>query len=228
MANLVYFTVTGTFLAAVRDSVYDVDNDPELTPMTGSVVLTPLIDSGDSLPAPTLTPPANLWLVPIKAQIRAGKITANGATGVKLVANTAVLGLAGNLYYRVDYPEGLTAGGKTYQPDSFTFQAPLTATTVDLVEVTPLPGHPAFAEVLPVVTVAGQKGNVLLTVDDLGDAQPTGKDLTRSETPVDARTAIHALAGTIVDPTGTVITNKAARIVLDSNGEIDDIIMEGI
>jgi hypothetical protein len=111
--------------------------------MSGSVTLTPLIDTGDSLPAPTLTPPANLWLVPIKAQIKSGVITSNGVAGVKLVANTAVLGLTGDLYYRVDFYDGLLAGGKTYHPDPFSFLAPTTAATVDLVTVTPVPGVPA-------------------------------------------------------------------------------------
>lgn len=142
MASLTFFTATGIYLAAVKDSLYDVDNDPELTPMSGTVTFTPLIDNGDSLPAPTLTPPANLWLASVKATIKSGVITTNGVPGVKLVANTAVLGLDGDLFYRVDFYDGLLAGGKTYHPDSYTFQAPETATTIDLVDVAPAAGSP--------------------------------------------------------------------------------------
>jgi hypothetical protein len=173
LATLTYFTVTGTFLAALKDSVYDVDNDPELTPMCGTVTFTPVINSGDSIPAGTLTPPANLFLVPVKAQLRSGVITCNGATGVKLVANTAVLGLSGNLYYRVDFYDGLTAGGRVYPADTFTFQAPTTATTVDLVTVTPLPGSPAVGDVHPVLSVAGKTGAVVLYVGDVSGAEAT-------------------------------------------------------
>jgi hypothetical protein len=346
MATLTYFQVLGTYLAALKDSLYDVDNDPELTPMSGAVTFTPLIDTGDLIPTPTLSPPANLQLAPVKAQIKSGVITTNGVPGVKLVANTAVLGLSGNLFYRVDFYDGLLAGGKTFHPDSFTFQAPLTATTVDLVEVTPLPGSPAIGNVLPVVSVGGKTGAIILTADDVSDFGVTGKSLARSanqtaawtalgSVPTDKlpnlaliqfkgakadqaamlattgeqgdwvtrsdtstawiitgadptqlsnwtqlpipslganliaiagltsaadkipfftgsgtaattpltvagrallddtdaaaqRTTLHSLGGSVYDAAGSPVTNKGARIVLDSNGDIDDIIMEGI
>jgi len=225
MASLTYFNVTATYLAALKDSLYDVDNDPELSPMSGTVVLTPLIDTGDSIPAPTLTPPANLWLVPIRAQIKGGKITTNGANGVKLVANTAVLGLSGNLYYRVDYPEGLTAGGNRYQPDPFTFQAPTTATTVDLVEVTPLPGHPAIADVLPVVSVGGKTGAIILTADDVSDAGATGKALTRAADQASAWSALGPVPDTNL-PNLALVQYKGAKAnqtaMLATTGEPGD------
>lgn len=142
MGALTYFTATGIYLAATKDSLYDVDADPELTPMSGAVLFTPMIDNGDSLPAPTLSPPANLTLAPVRATIKSGVITTNGVAGVKLVANTAALGLEGDLFYRVDFLDGLLAGGKMYHPDGYAFQAPEIATTIDLVDVAPAAGTP--------------------------------------------------------------------------------------
>jgi hypothetical protein len=177
MAALTYFTVSGTFFAALKDSVYDVDTNPELTPMSGSVTFTPLIDHGDSLPAPTLTPPANLWLGPVKAAIKSGVITINGVAGVKLVANTAVLGLSGDLFYRVEFPEGLVGGGTKFFPDSFVFTAPTSTSTIDLVNVTPVPGQPAV-------------GIIIGNADDISDASLVGKSVMRAADEAAARVAI--------------------------------------
>lgn len=181
MATLTYFTVTGTYFAAVADA-YDTGIDPELVGMNGTVTFTPLISSGDTIKGETLTPPQNLVLAPIKATVKAGQIWTNGTVGVKLVANTSVLGLSGDLYYRVDFGDGLLAAGRTYPIEQFDFLAPTISTTVDLVEVTPATGQPATGPVptSAVITVNGRTGYVITSVSDLSDASTLGQALAKA------------------------------------------------
>jgi hypothetical protein len=142
MAALSYFTVVGNYFAAAGDGPYDA-GDPNLIPMAGPVTFTPIVTPGDTIDGSDLTPPTNLYLARVKASVKNGRIQINGESGVRLVANTAVLNLDGDLYYKVEFPEGLKARGVTYSLKSFTFQAPTADVVIDLVDVTPEPGQPA-------------------------------------------------------------------------------------
>lgn len=61
---------------------------------------------------------------------------------VRLLADTALLELASDLYYRVSFSEVVFNGGPGYLAP-FTFQAPSTDTTINLIEVGRQPGQPA-------------------------------------------------------------------------------------
>lgn len=226
MASLTYFTVVGTYLAATADS-YDVDTDPDLIPMSGPVTFTPLVDTGDTIQGVTLSPAANVLLPPIKASIRSGQVWLTGNVGVSLVANTAALGLVGDLYYRVDFYEGLSAGGVTYQVESFPFRAPTSATTIDLVEVTPTTGQPATGPVpsSAVLSVAGRTGNIVIVANDINGATTVGKSLLTAAN----LAAIWTTLGTvpdanlpqlsIVDFLGTVANQSAMLALTGQKGD---------
>lgn len=145
MATLTYFTAIGTYLAAAADSPNDVDGDPDLVPVFGSVKFTPLIGSGSSLQASTLVPPSSLMLRPITAPIVRGQISLNNTTGVRLVANTAPLNLSSVLVYQVDFFD-MKAAGEPIDLQSFNFAAPTADTVVDLGTVT---------RVFPAVSIPG-------------------------------------------------------------------------
>jgi hypothetical protein len=142
MANLTFFTVTGVFTAVAADNIYDSGADPDLVPITGSVRFTPLIGAVDSLQVDVLTPPANLKLTPVMARIRKGVVTGAGSTGIRLVANTVDLNLAGDLFYQVDFLD-LVARGQRLQIESFAIQAPTTDVVIDLVDVARVAGEQA-------------------------------------------------------------------------------------
>lgn len=236
MAALTYFTVTGTFLA--------VGSTP--TPMTGRITFTPLVNSGDVITADTLTPPASLMLEAVSASVRAdGRVRTGNALGVQLVANTGVLELEGDLYYRVDFREGLKAGVKSFTPASFTFKAPTTSTTIDLTTVAPIAGSSASQ------ISKGPKGDPVddFVIDGDGnlqffvDSQPIGEPqalpgaswgtiankppvVAAGATQAEARTAIGAvdttaLAGKYTKPAPGIPTTDLATAVQTSLGKAE-------
>lgn len=145
MAALTFFTVTGDYDAIIADTD-DAGIDPDLVPISAKVTFTPLLATGDVVLAATLTPrPSGLLLTPTPGildtdgQLKTKKLD----LGVRLVAETAILALAVNqhLHYEVEFDEvrfssrqrGNDTNGSL---PGFTFQAPTSDTTVDLITVT--------------------------------------------------------------------------------------------
>lgn len=146
MSALTYFTCAADYAAALADGI-DGDVDPDITPVTATVMFTPLIESGGVFKAVTYTPrPTGFVPVKVPAKIGTdGRLAARvGQADVRLVAETSVLGLASgsHLYYKVEFSDEKVAGVRTSIGD-FTFQAPTSDTTVNLISVTPAAGSQA-------------------------------------------------------------------------------------
>lgn len=231
MANLTFFTVTGVFTAVAGDNIYDSGADPDLVPITGSVRFTPMIGNADSLQADTLSPPTNLKLAPITARIKKGVVTTAASAGVRLPANSAVLNIDGDLFYKVEFLD-LVARGERLEIEAFTLEAPATDVTVDLVDVARVAGSTVQGVVrgprgfgVDLVTRVGntlrswvqgtQVGTVDIsdlifngTFDSISDATTVGKSLGRAVTADDALGAITTTVGKAV---GRAASKDAAR-----------------
>lgn len=135
MADLTYFTVEAYGFAVNVDYV-DVGTDPDLQPITATVTFKPRVGVGSLLQAPNYTTPALIALSPIVARLdEDGKLhTVAGDLGVKLVANTAVLGLTTDLIYDVIW-SNVKYNKKSQSISPFGFVAPTTATTINLATV---------------------------------------------------------------------------------------------
>lgn len=85
--TLQYGTVTGRYLAAVADTIWDEDTLPDEKPMTGTVIFSPNVSSlllADS----SNGGPATIALHPITASLDAeGYLYHNGSRGVTLIAS---------------------------------------------------------------------------------------------------------------------------------------------
>lgn len=133
-AELTYFTVVQPLVEDVQTNDSG-GNTPEVHTVSGLVTFTPSI-----IEVQSSSLDATILLRPIQARIVAGKLESiDGTEGVKLVANTAVLGvLPDPLTYRVDYSKVVFDGSeRSMRP--FLFTAPSTAITIDLNTVTRLP-----------------------------------------------------------------------------------------
>lgn len=134
MSDLTYFTVTQPTVQDVQTND-EGGNTPEVHQISALVTFTPSITEVQSAAMD-----ATILLRPIQGRIVDGDLVAiDGTLGVKLVANTNVLGtLAEPLTYRVDYSKAVFDGAER-SLRSFAFTAPTSATTVDLNTVTRLP-----------------------------------------------------------------------------------------
>lgn len=125
---------------------------------------------------------------------------------VRLLADTPLLELDSELYYRVTFSEVVFNGGPGYIAP-FTFQAPNTDTELNLIEVMRQPGQPAsgILKIAPgaVRTVDGNKlqfsfagvdipdpVEVDIDASAIGDSGATGRLVIQSESAADARSAI--------------------------------------
>lgn len=180
MAQLTYFTVYGDFLSIIGDTLADPDPNPDTVGISGSVTFTPSVTQGDALLAVTLDPrPAMVIPAAITASIAAdGQLKYDAGLGVRLVANTPVLGLVGNLYYTVSF-SGLTVRGRSVRLNSFSFAAPTVDTFINLANVARAAG-----------SVPQSTGHAISTVDDISDLGTFGKLVILSETADDARAAL--------------------------------------
>lgn len=152
MAALTYFTLQGYVKAIVADYIpfanpsdpENEDIEPQTNDTSGTVTITPYI--GDSKPGPnvelqipTLDTPSVLILCPIRARLDEGRLKLNASQpDVRLVANTAVLGLTEPLRYEVKF-SNVTFNGGEQDIAAFRFTAPATDTTVDFATLTRLP-----------------------------------------------------------------------------------------
>lgn len=144
MAALTFFTVTA-YGFAMRVDYTDVGTDPDLQPISATVEFKPRLSKRHLLQAPSYTTPALIALAPVKARLDEDGVlkTIQGDAGVKLVANTNVLGLGGPLIYDVLF-SNVVYNKSNQGIDPFGFYAPTTAVTVDLSTVEKLAIDPAF------------------------------------------------------------------------------------
>jgi hypothetical protein len=144
MAALTFFTVNA-YSFAMRVDYIDVDTDPDLQPISATVEFKPRLSKRHLLQAPTYTTPALIALAPVKARLDEDGVlkTIQGDVGVKLVANTPVLGLGGPLIYDVWF-SNVVYNKSSQGIDPFGFYAPTASSTVNLASVTKLPIDPAF------------------------------------------------------------------------------------
>ncbi len=131
MANLAYFTVTGTLNSVVVDYV-DVDTHPDIKPVSAMVDFIPRLPRGSVIWSPALTPPQGVVLPAIRARIDSDGVlrTIVGGLGVELTANTAELGLD-QLIYDVVFSKVVLNKSDAYIAP-FAFEAPTATVTLDL------------------------------------------------------------------------------------------------
>ncbi|MEI6376509.1 MAG: hypothetical protein WCO97_04880, partial [bacterium] len=148
MSDLTYFTLVADFLSIIGDTTKDIDFDPDSVGITGTVTFTPSVTGGDVLLAHTLDPrPAMVIPAPITATIdAAGQLTYGGQTGVRLLANTPVLELAGDLYYTVTFT-GLKVKSVGARINAFTFIAPTSDVQLNMIDVARAPGVGASSNI---------------------------------------------------------------------------------
>ena len=135
---------------------------------------------------------------------------------VRLLADTALLELESDLYYRVSFSEVVFNGSPGYIK-GFTFQAPTSDTELNLVEVARVPGQPAvgITKIAP-GAVRAEDGNLIfsfggvdldepvpyldvdVTLDaaDISDGTATGRALITAANAAAARAAISASSNT--------------------------------
>ncbi|MCV7255707.1 hypothetical protein H7J86_26430 [Mycobacterium hackensackense] len=244
MADLAFLT---TFFVdwqarGIIGDTYDPGFNPDAFKPWCDVQFTPKLIGQDSQEIPIIeqNPKLTLLLLPVPARLESGVLKAvrgaapatgedtptadeyneqRDSVGVPLTAETAALELHDgvHLVYEVKFGPMKINGG-TYQFDDFVFPAPTTATRVHLttVERLDLPPRPERTELVIQST----------NTDFLLDAGTTGKDVVRADTAEEIRELTGALFGVVVDSAGNPVTTKRARIVLDENGEIDDILIE--
>jgi hypothetical protein len=132
---------------------------------------------------------------------------------VRLLADTALLELDGDLFYKVTFSE-VTFNGASGYISPFTFQAPTSDTVLNLIEVTPVPGQPAsgITKIAP-GAVRLEDGEVVFSfggvdiadplelvvnavaeAEDITDSTLTGRSLITAANAAAARTAIGATA----------------------------------
>lgn len=129
---LTYAQVTGRFLAAIPDSTNDVDTNPDLVPLFGSVTFTP---SPNSLLANVSSTPVTIVPKPITVFLDSnGDLSYDGTAGVTLIATDGDTNPTG-FTYKVSF--NLMLEGNKIPYESFNIAAPGGVTT-DLSVVAPV------------------------------------------------------------------------------------------
>lgn len=228
MPDLTYFTVEGDLLAIVGDvSLGDVDMNPDRLGVRGSVFFTPELTPGTPLLGTTLTPrPALLIPRVIEAEFdETGRLIYHGAVGVRLVANTSVLGLTGNFTYKVTFANMYIGAQKIDNPNPFSFTAPTSDVTINLVSVARVPGSTGVGMSRGIPGPAGDPvDDVTLTVDEelqfwvqgvpIGDPVPFPEDIA---TMLEVAALFTAIKGG-VDPSGDTLVELFALITANTAG----------
>ncbi|WP_457149574.1 hypothetical protein [Mycobacteroides abscessus] len=137
MADRVYFTLKGIYRAVIVDYT-DTGTEPDLQGISGLVTITPSVTE---IPAPTLTPnPETIVLAPMLVRLDEDGIlkTIQGDPGVRLTANSEVLGPLPELLYTLTFDK-VRYNKRAQTLTAFAFRAPSTDTVVDLSVVEHLP-----------------------------------------------------------------------------------------
>lgn len=148
---LTFFTVSGLYRPVTADSASDPDYNPQTDdPITAVVTFTPVLESGDvilaSQEATIFVPAPIVGMIDTDGQLKLRPTPDVGGGGsftpVRLLADTALLGLATPLFYDVKFT-AVTFNGKPGVINGFRFQAPNSDTDINLVTVSKVPGVPA-------------------------------------------------------------------------------------
>jgi hypothetical protein len=139
---------------------------------------------------------------------------------VRLLADTPLLELENDLYYKVSFSE-VVFNGTTGYISPFVFQAPTTDTELNLIEVTPVPGElPSGQTKIAPGAVRLEDGEIVFsfagvdipngiplepsfTSDEMSDSGVIGRELVQAETAASARATIGATA------TGSAVVTAA-------------------
>ena len=139
MPALTFFPVNA-YGFAMRVDYTDPDTDPDLQPISATVTFRPRLRPGEIAQASSYTEPALIALAPVAARMdEDGRLkTIQGDIGVKLVANTAALGLGKPLIYDVWFTN-VVYNKARQQIEPFGFIAPNDNSAVNLATVARLP-----------------------------------------------------------------------------------------
>lgn len=136
LPNLTYGTVTGRFLAAVADTVDDLDKNPDGVPLSGTVKFTPSVSA---LLLTSSNPPITVLPAAITATLDAeGYISLNGERGVNLIATDTMDTSPTAFTYEVSFQNIRYAGGANIPYPSFSIEVPADRLT-DLTLTAPVP-----------------------------------------------------------------------------------------
>jgi hypothetical protein len=132
---LTNFTVTGIISAVISDSSADVLGDPDVRPVSCTVVFTPSVRQVYSEGHVY-----HLEAIKARTNTTTGALETIDVSPVKLTANTGIGLPPGELTYTVSFEDVVMPGTKGRKVDlsPFRFAAPTSATTVDLAAVTRL------------------------------------------------------------------------------------------
>jgi hypothetical protein len=136
---------------------------------------------------------------------------------VRLLADTALLELDGDLYYKVTFSE-VTFNGASGYISPFTFQAPTSDTVLNLIEVTPVPGQPAssITKIAP-GGVRVDSGDIVFSFAGVDIPEP----LPFADLVTDSASFIDTVTGVVTAATPAIVNaNLAARDinVVDAGG----------
>ena len=170
----------------------------------------------------------------------------NNTPGIPLLAETASLELPEGVHLVYDVVFGFfSINGARYKFDDFTFAAPTTDTTIDITRVERINQPPSRSQetvlrMLPDDWDITEDGRMRLYANgiELGVSKPLPGALwgvnivdqppviAAGDNRVGARSAIGVAASEVVDAAGDLAPSKRVRVVLDSDGDIDDIVIE--
>jgi hypothetical protein len=175
------------------------------TPLTGSVIFTPVTSDDKPIQVPGAS--SGLKLRQFVGYIDSDgelKDAPAGDSGIRLWANDVSLGLE-SLVYRVEF-HVRTILGEQVQVDGGFLTAPSTDTTVNLANVLESTGS-------SIVGITRQSGYA----EDIIDAGATGVDVVKADSQADARAAIDAPSTTDVSNSLSTATGRAIAFAIALN-----------
>ncbi|SKM81321.1 Uncharacterised protein [Mycobacteroides abscessus subsp. massiliense] len=131
------FTVSYDAWAGVADRVTDPDNEPDIRPVTATMLFRYRVPAGWAFRAPNYNPrPTDFALDTFTARLDEGQLKQlDGTLNLKLIANTPLLGWTEDLYIDISFTNVVfNRGDRTWRP--FAIKAPTAGgATVNLTTV---------------------------------------------------------------------------------------------
>lgn len=128
--------VVGRFLSVVADSIDDLDQEPEVVPMSGTVTFTPQVSAVKVVEG--AEEPATVNVATISAEIdEQGYLSRNGQRGIRLLASDGPTNPTG-FTYQVTFALSLGKGAAGVKYQGFPIHVPANG-TVDLTVAAPVP-----------------------------------------------------------------------------------------
>lgn len=247
MAVPTYFTVEADYKSVVADNDLDVNINPEEGPVTATVTFTPQIKVGDVILAVTATPrPVGYLPAPIVARIDTDgqlklrvDVDYSAATGGDIIhaANLAAFpgtGVMGKIYIADDTDIKYVWNGVRYTnfvPVRLLADTPFLGLVGQLIYEVKFTNvqFNAKSGVITTFYIAAKTTDTILNLITEGRVPgTTGVGITRGLQGVQGPPGPTGPGMSIVDDSGDPVTDKTVRVVLDADGEIDDLIIEEI